>query len=113
MAGEKSVQPFGEIGLKTMPLLSLQLRPTGGKEIGELGVDAQQIGMLPFLVIELVDQGANVGISFAHERMLDLDVYFKGGGGQTPEGILEPFPGRLSRLSPNGGEKGLGGELQV
>lgn len=42
MAGEKPVQPFGEIGLEAMPLLPLQLRPAGGKEIGELGVDAQR-----------------------------------------------------------------------
>lgn len=113
VAGEESVQPFGEIRLQSMALLPVQLRPAGRKEFAELWVDAQEIRMLPFLVIELVDQGAYVGITFAHDGSFDLDIDFQCSGSQTSKRILEPFPRGFPWLSSYGGEKRLGGELQV
>ena len=55
MAGVETVEPFGEVGLEQHALLPLQHGPAGIKQGGEFGIDFQEIGSFPDVVIKLID----------------------------------------------------------
>ena len=54
MAGIKTMEPFGKIGLEVEPLLPLQLGPTGIEQSGELGIEFEEVGLVFLGVIEFV-----------------------------------------------------------
>ena len=113
VTGIKTVQPFGEIGLQMEPLLPLQLGPAGIKDFGEFGIDLQEIALVAGVVIKFIDQRTGISEKIRPIPMRYLKLDFHRRGGQTPEGILEPFTPGFSGLSSDSPEKTLGRKLHI
>ena len=85
VAGIKPMEPFGEIGFEKKPLLPLQLCPAGIEDMGKLGVELEEIGLIFLGVVKFVQEGTGVGECLRSQAAAKSEADFHGGGGQSPE----------------------------
>lgn len=109
----KTMEPLGEIRSQKEPLLPLQLGPAGIEQCGQPGVELEEIGLVFLGVVEFVQQRAGISEISRTKMALHLKTDFHGRGGQSPEGILEPFAAGFAVAAANTLEESLGRELDV
>ena len=71
----EAMQPFGETGLESQPLLPLHLGPAKVKKPGQPGIDLDGRGMLFIAEVKSIDKWAGVGKTPPGRAVLKIDGY--------------------------------------